>query len=76
MTQFNQIEYNCRIGVDYPSPVKPPFAYSNSGKPGSNRVENGRGGSTNEKYRKPNRNSRNHHQKYEMTGLKEGRYNF
>jgi hypothetical protein len=41
MTQFNQIQYKCHVGVDYPSPIIPPIAYNSSGIPGSNRIENG-----------------------------------
>ena len=89
MTQFQQIEYNCHLGLDYPNPIIPPFAYNASGQPGSGRQgdshrntnSNGRqgGGKRNnnkEKQRKPNNSNRNRHQKYEMTGLKEGQYNF
>jgi deoxyribodipyrimidine photo-lyase len=88
MTQFQQIEYNCHLGLDYPHPIIPPFAYNASGQPGSGRQGDGgggggsngrsRGGNSNnrEKQRKPNSSNRNQHQKYEMTGLKEGRYQF
>ena len=98
MTQFQQIEYNCHLGLDYPNPIIPPFAYNASGQPGSGRHgDSGGGGSRNgggkhnnnhhhhgssssqsnrEKQRKPNGSQRNRHQKYEMTGLKEGQYNY
>ena len=99
MTQFQQIEYNCHLGLDYPNPIIPPFAYNASGQPGSGRHgdSGGGGGSRNgggkhnnnhhhhgssssqcnrEKQRKPNGSQRNRHQKYEMTGLKEGQYNY
>lgn len=97
MTQFQQIEYNCHLGLDYPNPIIPPFAYNASGQPGSGRHGDSGGGggrngggkhnnnhhhrggssqSNHEKQRKPNGSQRNRHQKYEMTGLKEGQYNY
>ena len=97
MTQFQQIEFNCNLGLDYPNPIIPPFAYNASGQPGSGRTESSHSGSgggkhnnnnaknngqyrgsqsNREKQRKPNNSNRNRHQKYEMTGLKEGNYNF
>ena len=98
MTQFQQIEYNCHLGLDYPNPIIPPFAYNASGQPGSGRHGDSGGGGRNgggkhnnnhhhhhgssssqsnrEKQRKPNGSQRNRHQKYEMTGLKEGQYNY
>jgi hypothetical protein len=54
MTQFNQIQYKCHVGVDYPSPIIPPIAYNSSGIPGSNRIENGVV-APKEKHRKHNR---------------------
>lgn len=78
MTQFQQIEYNCHLGVDYPNPIIPPDAFNSAGKPGSNRVPVDGGGISAyvEKRRKPNLSNRNRHQKYEMGGLKEGGYKF
>ena len=79
MTQFQQIEYNCNLGLDYPNPIIPPFAFNSSGKPGggTNRNQNNSAAPPpREKQRKPNTSNRNRHQRYEMTGLKEGRYNF
>jgi deoxyribodipyrimidine photo-lyase len=76
MTQLQQIEFNCHIGVDYPKPIIPPMAYNSSGKPGTNRGDSGGVSAYVEKRRQPNMSNRNRHQKYEMGGLKESRYNF
>jgi hypothetical protein len=76
MTQFQQIEYSCHLGVDYPNPIIPPVAFNSSGKPGSNRGESGDVVAYVAKRRQPNLNNRNRHQKYEMKGLKEGSYKF
>jgi deoxyribodipyrimidine photo-lyase len=91
MTQFQQIEYNCHLGLDYPNPIIPPMAYNASGQPGNGRSNHDghgrsqhRGNQNNsnnnnhhrEKQRKPNSSNRNRHQKYEMTGLKEGKYQY
>lgn len=67
MTQFQQIEFNVRLGVDYPHPIVPPGADRGGGpqQPGKRQ----------QKQRRPNNSDRNPHQKYEMKGLKEGRYN-
>jgi FAD binding domain of DNA photolyase len=87
MTQFQQLEYGCQLGVDYPNPITPPF----SGR-GHNNNKNaaGRGGSGNDrsaplplnsmeknnnKQRKPNRNRKsNSHQAYEMKSVKQGNF--
>lgn len=63
MTQFDQMQYKCRLGVDYPNPIVPPP------RPGNG--EN-RGGGDGKKARKPARNNR--HQKYEMKSLPNGGY--
>lgn len=63
MSQFQQAEFNVRIGVDYPSPIIPPFR------------PNGGGSNQNGKQRKQNSNGRNRHQKHEMKSLKQGQIN-
>jgi deoxyribodipyrimidine photo-lyase len=76
MTQFQQTEYRCRLGVDYPNPIIPPSSSSSYSNNGNNNSDNGnhqhkvhKG-----KQRKPNNNKSNRHQKYEMKSLKEGGY--
>jgi deoxyribodipyrimidine photo-lyase len=59
MNQFQQIENNCRLGVDYPNPIV------SASKPRTD-GGNGRG-----KQKAPN-NGRNRHQKNEMKSLKQG----
>eukprot|EP00555_Chaetoceros_dichaeta_P007516 CAMPEP_0198274480 /NCGR_PEP_ID=MMETSP1447-20131203/60632_1 /TAXON_ID=420782 /ORGANISM="Chaetoceros dichaeta, Strain CCMP1751" /LENGTH=140 /DNA_ID=CAMNT_0043968675 /DNA_START=1 /DNA_END=423 /DNA_ORIENTATION=- len=74
MTQFQQAENNCNLGVDYPNPIIPPS------RPNPNKGE--KGGSTNNrsKQRKPQRQKRNGgnnaHQGYEMKSLKQGNFDF
>lgn len=69
MTQFQQLEYNVRLGVDYPNPIVPPS------KPRSSNGGNNSMGKKQGKQRRSNNNSKqNRHQKYEMKSLKEGRY--
>jgi deoxyribodipyrimidine photo-lyase len=63
MTQFQQVEFNVRLGVDYPHPIVPPS--------GERRAE---ASSRKQPERKPNNNARNRHQKYEMKGVKPGTY--
>ena len=69
MNQFQQMESNCRLGVDYPNPIAKPF-YPNP-KTGSNSKgdnNNRRGGGN----KKPANNNR--HQRKEMKSLKTGFY--
>ena len=77
MTQFQQMEYGCQLGVDYPNPIAKPFypAHSNKGGGGG---KGGRGGGGNNRDRggrnnrnKPNPN-RGRGQKQDMKSLKEG----
>jgi deoxyribodipyrimidine photo-lyase len=73
MTQFQQMQYNVQLGLDYPNPIVPPF----QPKPYERRDSEARKDSsttTKGKQRKPNRGSGNKHQKYEMKSLKEGRF--
>lgn len=64
MTQFQQTEYNVRLGVDYPNPI---VSFSS-------RPQTRKDGKQN-KQRRQNTNSRNRHQKYEMKSLKTGKIN-
>jgi deoxyribodipyrimidine photo-lyase len=66
MTHFQQLEFNVRLGVDYPNPIVPPSRPHNSGGGDRRKAEGNRG--------RPNNNNRNRHQKYEMKSLKEGSY--
>lgn len=69
MTQFQQMEYGLKLGVDYPFPIVPPSqprSPDNGGK-------NGGRPSGKKSNRKPSGN-RNQHQKYEMKSLKQGEY--
>jgi hypothetical protein len=76
MTQFQQMEYNCRLGVDYPNPITKPNSYqpgeSSYNGPASNNASGRRDGKS--KSRKPNNSRRNPHQKYEMKSVKQGSF--
>jgi deoxyribodipyrimidine photo-lyase len=65
MTQFQQMEYKCQLGVNYPNPIVPPFTPQQSC--------NNNGGQKG-KQRKPNISNRNRHQKYEMKSVKQGQF--
>jgi deoxyribodipyrimidine photo-lyase len=67
MTQFQQIEFNVRLGVDYPHPIVPP---SNVRSGGDSQQQPRK----QQEQRRPNNNPRNQHQKYEMKSLKPGNY--
>ena len=74
MTQFQQMEYGCQLGVDYPNPIIKPFypAHSNTGgggKGGGRNNDRNKGGKNNRN--KPNPN-RGRGQKADMKSLKEG----
>jgi deoxyribodipyrimidine photo-lyase len=64
MNQFQQTEYNVRLGVDYPRPIIEPF------RPTGGEGKDSRGRT--ERTSKPNSNGRNRHQKHEMKSLKPG----
>jgi deoxyribodipyrimidine photo-lyase len=72
MNQFQQMEYNCRLGVDYPNPIAKPF-YSNpiNEDKNSSRSKGGktRGGNSNR-----NKAISNRHQRKDMKSLKVGSY--
>lgn len=69
MNQFQQMEFNCKLGVDYPNPIIPP-CYPNH----TDRHDKSNGQTNNGKQRKPNNSNHNKHQKYEMKSLKQGGY--
>jgi deoxyribodipyrimidine photo-lyase len=62
MNQFQQMEFKCKLGVDYPNPVVPPSQPKYGG--------GGNGGP--KKGGKPKDNNRNRHQKQDMKSLKQG----
>jgi len=73
MTQFQQMEYECRLGVDYPNPIAKPFYAANDNKGGGGRG-GGRGGNRNKNNNnrnKPNPN-RARGQKRDMKSLDPG----
>jgi len=74
MTQFQQAESNCNLGVDYPNPIIPPS------RPNPNKGEKGGPKNNRSKQRKPQRQKRdganNAHQGYEMKSLKQGNFDF
>jgi deoxyribodipyrimidine photo-lyase len=63
MNQFQQMEFKCKLGVDYPNPVAPPS------KP---RTDGGNGPKKDGKQQAPKNNNRNRHQKHDMKSLKQG----
>ena len=69
MNQFQQAEFDCRLGVDYPTPVIPPTQpkYNPNNKGGNSR------GGNDGKQRKKNNSKNNRHQQYVMKSLKQGR---
>ncbi|KAL3915463.1 MAG: hypothetical protein SGILL_005642 [Bacillariaceae sp.] len=67
MTQFQQAEYNCRLGVDYPNPIAKPF-YPNPKNGSRSKGDNRKGG------RNSKNNKNNRHQRKEMKSLNKGRY--
>jgi len=79
MTQFQQMQYNVQLGVDYPNPVIPPFQpkpYDGAKKAAGRGPAGARSGGGGGRSRPPNRSGGNKHQKYEMKSLKEGRFDF
>lgn len=72
MNQFQQIEYNVRLGVDYPGPIIPPFR-PNVGSDTDGQVERRR--TDKQQPRKPNSSGRNRHQRHEMKSLRPGQIN-
>ena len=70
MNQFQQMESNCRLGVDYPNPITKPF-YPNPKNGSRSKGDNRRGG--NKKRNQPNSN-RGRGQRQDMKRLKQGSY--
>lgn len=70
MNQFQQMESNCRLGVDYPNPITKPF-YPNPKNGSRSKGDNRRGG--NKKRNQPNSN-RGRGQRQDMKSLKQGSY--
>jgi deoxyribodipyrimidine photo-lyase len=68
MTQFHQMEYKCRLGVDYPNPIAKPF-YPNPKESNKSNSDNRKGGKHNTSVNKNNR-----HQRKEMKSLNVGSY--
>lgn len=74
MNQFQQAEFGCQLGVDYPTPIIPPTQPKyNDGGGKNNNNNNNRGGNKGDKQRKKFNSKNNRHQQYEMKSLKEGR---
>mmetsp|Transcript_11067 Transcript_11067/g.22923 ORF Transcript_11067/g.22923 Transcript_11067/m.22923 type:complete len:127 (-) Transcript_11067:39-419(-) len=75
MNQFQQMEYNCNLGVDYPNPIIKPF-YSNPKNGGKSRGDNNRrNGNKRDSNNKNNNNSnknRGRGQRQDMKSLKKG----
>ncbi len=70
MNQFEQKEYKCRLGVDYPNPIAKPY-YSHP----TNRHERTDKGENMNRGGNPNRHNQiNNHQRKEMKSLKKGSY--
>jgi len=69
MNQFQQTEFNCRLGVDYPMPIIKPFTISPSG--GDRPKSDGRAGGNGD--RGSNKN-RGRGQRKDMKSLKQGSY--
>lgn len=71
LTQFQQIEFDVRLGVDYPNPIVPPFSpkYNDKGSRGGGRGGNnrngGRGGGQ-------NNSNRSRGQRQDMKSLPQG----
>lgn len=69
MNQFQQAEFNCRLGVDYPNPIAKPFTPNPKGGSRSKGDGRGKGGRGN-----GNQSNRNRGQRKEMKSLKQGSY--
>lgn len=77
MSQFQQMEHNCQLGVDYPNPIAKPF-YAGS-KNGNNKQRQGnRGGNQKRKGGNGNKSSTNNRrgrgQRHDMKSLKTGAF--
>lgn len=73
MTQFQQMEYGVRLGVDYPHPIVPPSAGSNNDRQRKDGGKNRKGG--NRRGGKSDSNpNRGRGQRKDMKSLKEGTF--
>ena len=74
MTQFQQVEFNVQLGVDYPNPIISPSKpwHSNNNDHGGKGKDNQ--GKNQGKQRRTNNSKQNRHQKYEMKSLQTGSY--
>jgi len=70
MNQFQQMEYNCNLGADYPNPLIKPF-YPNPKNSGRSKGDNRRKGGGNNNNRGNNKN-RGRGQRKDMKSLKTG----
>jgi deoxyribodipyrimidine photo-lyase len=70
MTHFQQMEFGCKLGVDYPNPVVKPYHYQGGDREGNDKKGSHKGGRNNN-LNKPNPN-RGRGQKQDMKSLKEG----
>jgi deoxyribodipyrimidine photo-lyase len=69
MTQFQQMEFNCRLGVDYPNPITRPFS-PNPRDGSKSKGDSHRGASKHNTHV----NKNNRHQRKEMKSLNVGNY--
>jgi deoxyribodipyrimidine photo-lyase len=74
MSQFQQTESNCRIGVDYPNPVTKPFYPNYKDGSRSKGDDNNNSNNKSRKNNSNNNNSRGRGQRRDMKSLKQGRY--
>ena len=74
MNQLQQIEYNCRLGVNYPNPIVKPFypKYSKNNDNGDGRKGKQKGGRGNNSNRDGENPNRGRGQRRDMKSLKQG----
>lgn len=72
MTQFQQMEYGVRLGVDYPNPVIPPFTPNDKNMQGGER--NSKGGGNHRSGKSDHNRNRGRGQRKDMKSLKEGTF--
>lgn len=73
MNQFQQTEYNCRLGVAYPNPIAKPYYYPNPKNGGKGQGDDRRGGAKGGNGTSAN-SQRGRGQKKDMKSLKKGNY--
>ena len=81
MNAFQQMEYNCKLGVDYPNPVVPPSHGMSPRDDDGGGINNRSGNSRTSrsqppkgKQPKPYQSGKNRGQRYEMKSVKTGGY--